>query len=181
MTDTTITPEDTTAAPPAGGELQHVDPNTLIIGDNVRDDAALDRDFVNSITTHGVLLPITAVRDDANQLIVRDGQRRCRAAQSAGLTTVPVYVLPSEATNLREFTVERLVQQISLNDQRTDLTEAQSARGIQQILDTGISVTKAVHHNIGALRGQRFGQTQANAAGGAGNEGGFAFEHGGDP
>ena len=42
-------------------------------------------------------------------------------------------------------------------------------------------VAKAVHHDIGALGGQGFGQTEANAAGGAGNEGGFAFEHGSVP
>ena len=33
----------------------------------------------------------------------------------------------------------------------------------------------AVEHDIGALRGQRLGDAQADAAGGSGNEGSFAF------
>ena len=78
MTDTIPTDIDT--AEDAGqqpiGELEHLDPQTLIIGDNVRTDAGLDKDFLASIKLHGVLMPITAVRDDVGNVLVRDGQRR---------------------------------------------------------------------------------------------------------
>ena len=57
------------------GTLQHLDPATLVIGDNVRDSAALVPQFVASIAEHGVLQPITAVRTD-DGIEVRDGQRR---------------------------------------------------------------------------------------------------------
>jgi ParB family chromosome partitioning protein len=43
------------------GTLQHLDPTTLLIGDNVRDDAALDKPFLASVREHDVLQPITAV------------------------------------------------------------------------------------------------------------------------
>ena len=43
------------------GTLQHLDPTTLLIGNNVRDDAALDKPFLASVREHDVLQPITAV------------------------------------------------------------------------------------------------------------------------
>jgi len=57
------------------GTLQHLDPTTLLIGDNVRDDAALDKPFLASVCEHDVLQPITAVPTAAG-IEVRDGQRR---------------------------------------------------------------------------------------------------------
>ena len=144
MTDTIPTAIDTTedATPQPIGELEHLNPHTLIIGDNVRTDAALDKDFIASIKQHGVLMPITAVRDEDGNVLVRDGQRRTLAAREAGHPSIPAYVLPSAATSFREYEVERIAQQIVLNDQKADLTEAQRARGIQAMLDAGVSVTK---------------------------------------
>ena len=51
MTDTIPTDIDTTedAVAQPIGELEHLDPQTLIIGDNVRTDAGLDKDFLASI------------------------------------------------------------------------------------------------------------------------------------
>ena len=144
MTDTIPTDIDTTedAVAQPIGELEHLDPQTLIIGDNVRTDAGLDKDFLASIKLHGVLMPITAVRDSDGNALVRDGQRRTLAARQAGHPTIPAYVLPSAATTFRDYEVERIAQQIVLNDQKADLTEAQRARGIQAMLDAGVSVTK---------------------------------------
>lgn len=144
MTDLISTPMDDTdeGGDIAAGQLQHLPPQTLVIGDNVRTDAKIDADFLASIRQHGVLMPITAVRDDDGRIMVRDGQRRTLASQKAGLDTVPVYVLPSAAENFREWEVERIVQQIVCNDQKADLTDAQRARGIQTMLDAGVSVAK---------------------------------------
>src|SRR5689334_16725049 len=89
MTDTvTDTPHDD------AGTLEHLDPHTLIVDTNIRDDAHLDPEFVASIKEHGVLIPIAAVRGDDGQTVVRMGQRRTLAARQAGLTRVPVYVRP---------------------------------------------------------------------------------------
>lgn len=54
------------------GTLEHLDPQTLLIADNVRDDAALDAHFLASVREHGVLQPITATRS-ADGVDVRDG------------------------------------------------------------------------------------------------------------
>jgi ParB family chromosome partitioning protein len=52
---------------------------------------------------------------------------------------VPVYVRPlAPGDDL----VERVTEQIVENDQRRELTESQRARGIQQLLDAGVSVTR---------------------------------------
>ena len=123
--------------------LENLDPNTLELEINVRDDAALDADFVASVAEHGVLNPIAAVRGTDGVVRVRAGQRRTLAAREAGLPTVPVYVRASSAElDEKDQTVERLSEQIVENDQRRALTDAQRARGIQQMLDAGVSVTK---------------------------------------
>ena len=50
----------------------------LDVGDNVRDDAALSKEFLASIAENGVLVPITGVRhpDNSDVIRVRNGQRR---------------------------------------------------------------------------------------------------------
>jgi hypothetical protein len=73
---------------------------------------------------------------------VRAGQRRTLAARAAGLATVPVYVRPATDSDEKAQVVEPVSEQIVENDQRKSLTDAQRARGIQQMLDAGVSVTK---------------------------------------
>ena len=89
-------------------------------------------------------MPITGIRhpDNSDVIRVRAGQRRTLAAREVGLATVPVYVLPSSAADASEETIERIVHQIVTNDQAQALTDAQRARGIQQMLDAGVSATK---------------------------------------
>jgi ParB family chromosome partitioning protein len=121
-----------------------VDPHELSIGDNVRDAADLDEDFIDSIRQHGVLVPVTVVRevDAGNRLVVRDGQRRTLAARAAGLNSIPVYVLATAADDHDQRTQERVIQQIVANDQHAALNDAQRARGIQQLIDAGLTVAK---------------------------------------
>ena len=142
---------DTTNADTAGngtdqpiGTLEHLDPALLDIGDNVRDDAGLSKAFIANIAENGVLVPITAVRDvERPEVIrVRNGQRRTLAAREAGLPSVPVYVLSSSAADASQETIDRIVHQIVTNDQKLDITDAQRARGIQQMIDAGMSMTK---------------------------------------
>jgi ParB family chromosome partitioning protein len=124
------------------GTLEHIDPNTLIVDTNVRDDADLDAQFVASIKEHGVLVPIVAVRGQDGQLLVRYGQRRTLAAREAGQHTVPVYVRSASGGDDAAQLVERVAGQIVENDHRRDLTTVQRAKDIQQMLDAGVSVTK---------------------------------------
>lgn len=137
MTDTITAERNHDAG--AIGTLEHLDPHALTVDTNVRDEADLDAEFIASITEHGVLQPIAAVRTAEGQTLVRAGQRRTLAARAAGLPTVPVYV---RALAPGDDLVERVTEQIVENDQRRELTEAQRARGIQQLLDAGVSATK---------------------------------------
>jgi ParB family transcriptional regulator, chromosome partitioning protein len=144
MTDTTTTdPEDTANTEDrAAGTIEHIDPHTLVLDPNVRDEPDVDAEFVASIKEHGVLIPIAAVRDANGQVRVRSGQRRTLAAREAGLSTVPVYVRPASVSDERAQLVERVSEQIVENDQRRQITDAQRVRGIQQMLDAGLSVTR---------------------------------------
>ncbi|WP_204815342.1 ParB/RepB/Spo0J family partition protein [Mycobacterium riyadhense] len=144
MTDTTTTETTANGADQPIGTLEHLDPTLLDIGDNVRDDAALNKAFIANIAENGVLVPITGVRDPERPEVirVRNGQRRTLAAREVGLPSVPVYVLPSTAAAASQETIDRIVHQIVTNDQKLDITAAQRARGIQQMIDAGMSVTK---------------------------------------
>lgn len=118
------------------GILEHLDPNTIEVETNVRTEASLTKQFVASIKELGVVTPIVAVRQDG-KVKVRAGQRRTLAAREAGLTSIPVYITDAEPD-----VATRLSQQIVENDQRLALTEVDRIHGIQQLLDTGLSVTK---------------------------------------
>ncbi|WP_018604284.1 ParB N-terminal domain-containing protein [Mycobacterium sp. 155] len=142
MTDTISTEGIDTTAAPVAGELAHIDPNQLDIGENVREYANLSKPFLDSIAEHGVLVPLTGIRRPDGIVQIRNGQRRCAAARKVGLPTVPVYVLPAAHLDSSAETIDRIVHQIVTNDHKADLTDAQRARGIQQMIDAGMSVTK---------------------------------------
>ena len=118
------------------GVLEHLDPNEVEVETNVRTEASLTKQFVASVKENGVLVPIVAVRENG-KVRVRAGQRRTLAAREAGLTSIPVYISDAALD-----TVTRLSQQIVENDQRLALTSVDRVKGIQQLLDTGLSVTK---------------------------------------
>ena len=124
------------------GSVEHIDPQALEFEDNVRDEVDLDKDFLASLSELGVIVPILAVRDAEGRTLVREGQCRTLGAREVGLATVPVYVLPADATDADTATVKRIVQQVVANDQRHGLKNSQRARAIQQMLDTGMSATK---------------------------------------
>jgi len=81
MTDTitradTTTTEDATEGtvripPAAARECLDVDPTTLIIGDNVRAGAHLDRQFLASLREFGVMDPVHVIRADDGTLTVK--------------------------------------------------------------------------------------------------------------
>jgi ParB family chromosome partitioning protein len=95
-----------------------------------------------SIREHGVLQPVTAFRTPDGVVKVRDGQRRVLAAIQAALPSIPVYVRTTPNSDERAAAAERIAHQIVTNDHRAALTDAQRAKGINQMLLDGISVTK---------------------------------------
>ncbi len=124
----------TTSIP--NGVLEHLDPNAIEVEVNVRTEASLTKQFIASIKEQGVLVPVVAVREDG-KVKVRAGQRRTLAAREAGLTSIPVYIANTDLD-----TATRLSQQIVENDQRLALSATDRVKGIQQLLDTGLSMTK---------------------------------------
>lgn len=90
------------------------------------DEATLG-ELAESIRQHGILQPLIVTRaDDAYTLIA--GERRWRAAQLAGLNTVPVLV--REATSR-----QRMVLALVENLQREDLSPLEQAAAYRQLLD----------------------------------------------
>jgi ParB family chromosome partitioning protein len=110
----------------AADTIVRVDPKTLLVGPNVRKDTKLTTDFVASVKELGVRIPITAYESDEG-LVVVDGQRRTLAAVDAGLAEVPVFVTsaPSEQ--------ERLIDQVVVNEQRSDLFEHEAVAAVQEL------------------------------------------------
>ena len=91
MTDTITTAEpeygtDPQEGPqtPLGGTVEQLDPNSLQLGDNVREYPNLTKPFLDSIAEHGVLSPITAIRRHDGIVEVRNGPRRMGAERVAG-------------------------------------------------------------------------------------------------
>jgi ParB family chromosome partitioning protein len=64
--------------------LERLDPPVCRSPRHVRDDAALGTAFMARVREHGVLQPITAIRDPDGHVEVRDGQRRTLTARRAG-------------------------------------------------------------------------------------------------
>ena len=89
------------------------------------DEAALN-ELAESIKQHGIIQPLVVVKKDKHYEIVT-GERRWRAAQLAGLKTVPVVV-----KNL----TEQEIMEISLieNIQREDLNPIEEAMAYQRLM-----------------------------------------------
>lgn len=84
-------------------------------------------DLSNSIKQHGVLSPITVIKNE-DKYIICYGERRYRAAKHAGLTTIPAIVIDSIPDDIRE-------KQLIENIQRSELTFTEIADTIQYLID----------------------------------------------
>jgi ParB family chromosome partitioning protein len=126
-----------------GYTLVDADPNELDITANVRTgvDITAAPEFIASITELGVRQAVLAVRRADGTLAVHDGQRRVLAAREAGLASIPVMVRDQTADE-RAAGIERITEQINLNDQREALTKSQHAAGVAELLDLGLNVQK---------------------------------------
>ena len=114
---------DETPGPPNELPIEALEPNPfqprLVI-----DPARLD-ELTASVRESGVIQPILVRRHGERYQIVA-GERRWRAAQAAGLTTVPV--------TLREIPDDRLLElAIVENIQRHELTALEEAQGFQRL------------------------------------------------
>lgn len=129
------------------GTVEHIDPQTLTVETNVRTEASLGKEFVDSIRANGVLQPILAWRDTDGTVHVRAGQRRTLAAREAGVTTVPVYIVDAADSD----TAQRIVEQLIENEHRESLTETDRIEAWRQLEIEGLSVT-AIAKRTGTKR-----------------------------
>ena len=146
-TDTYTDPTDTSAQPveatdqnlsrtngeAASRECIEVDPTTLIIGDNVRAAAHLDRQFLASLREFGVMDPIQVTRDQDGTLTVKRGQRRTLGAVKAGLASVPVLVVDQDDDE-----ADRIVKQWHENERRDALTDTDRLAAVEQLTILGV-------------------------------------------
>lgn len=124
-------------------DVRTVDPALLDIEANIRSNAAdaITPAFQDSITEYGVRSPITVVERDG-KLLVRDGQLRTLAAQRAGLTSVPVLVVPETASTADEATIERIREQWVHNEHRVGMSARDRAAAMRQLALAGVSATR---------------------------------------
>lgn len=118
------------------GTIEHVDPTTIEVEENVRLDVTIDKEFVASIKANGVLVPILARRDDQGRVSVRAGQRRTLAAREAGVATIPAYIVDGD-----DDTATRIIEQLVENDQRQGVKQSERVAAFKQLSFDGMSAT----------------------------------------
>jgi ParB family chromosome partitioning protein len=114
-----------------------IDPTTMLLDANVRQNVRLDKDFLASVKLLGVLQPVIAVRTAAGELRVRFGHRRTLAAIEAGLPTIPVDIIGDEATDDAGH-IGRIVEQYAENTHRVGLTAVENVEVVAQLSAFGM-------------------------------------------
>jgi ParB family chromosome partitioning protein len=102
-------------------------------------------ELANSIRTHGVLQPILVRPIAEGRYEIVAGERRWRAAQRAGLHSIPAVV-----RELNE--VEVLEIAIVENVQRTDLNPIEEAQGFQALIDRFGRTQEEIAEAVGKSR-----------------------------
>lgn len=115
--------------------ILHVDPNTLVIGTNVRRDAVADRQLVESVRALGVLDAVSAYRDQDGSLVVLRGQRRTLAGREAQAATIPVRVVPAPEE------ADRIAGQLVENERREQMSRSDVVQAFSELADLGHSRT----------------------------------------
>ncbi|HMA33674.1 MAG TPA: ParB/RepB/Spo0J family partition protein [Chloroflexia bacterium] len=106
------------------------------------------KDLADSIREHGVIQPLIVTRNDgegAHHYYLIAGERRWRAAQAAGLATVPVIV---KEANPEEMLALALVENI----QRADLNPVEEAQAYRELIDTFGLTQAEVARRVGRSR-----------------------------
>ncbi len=91
------------------------------------DQQALD-DLANSIKEQGVIQPVTVRKADEGKFQLISGERRCKAAQLAGLSDIPAYIRSANDQEMREMAIVE-------NIQRENLNPMEIALGYQQLIE----------------------------------------------
>ncbi len=124
-------------------DIEKLHPNSLQPRTSLNEERL--EELTESIRRHGVLQPILVRRSPQGFEIIA-GERRWRAAQRAGLRTVPV-ILEEDVDEGRKLELA-LVE----NLQREDLNPIELARGIQKLIETFRMTQEEVAERIGKKR-----------------------------
>ena len=93
--------------------------------------------LAGSIKRRGVIQPITVQPANAEGIyILRFGERRWRASELAGKTTVPA-IVSNTATDK-----DSVIDQVIENDQRVDLSHVEMARAVAAMIEEGRSLAQ---------------------------------------
>lgn len=103
------------------------------------------RELAESIRLHGVLQPLTVKPVGENQFELIAGERRWRAAQLAGLKTVPVVVRSADRQ-------ESLELALIENLQREDIGPLESARAFRLLIEEFQLTQEEVARRVGKSR-----------------------------
>ena len=103
-------------------------------------------ELADSIRVHGLIQPII-VNESGDKYMIIAGERRWRACQMAGLTTVPAII--------KKYT-EKQVSEIAIieNLQREDLNPVEVARGIKKLMEEYQLTQEKVAERLGKSRSE---------------------------
>jgi ParB family chromosome partitioning protein len=102
-------------------------------------------ELADSIRTHGIIQPLTLRETVYGEYQIISGERRFRAAQLAGLTTVPAYI---RTANDQETLEMALIENI----QREDLDAIEIALSYKRLIDECNLTQEALSERIGKKR-----------------------------
>ena len=123
-------------------EIGKIDPNKDQPRKNF-DQSALN-ELASSIKIHGIIQPLVLTKTGDRYMIIA-GERRWRAAQIAGLKTVPAVVKDYDAKQIREIAIIE-------NLQREDLNPMEAARAIKQLMEEYGWTQEVVADRLGKRR-----------------------------
>lgn len=123
--------------------IEHIEPNPQQPRTSF-DEESLD-ELSASIAQLGIIQPVTLRRIGVNRYIIISGERRWRAAQRAGLATLPAYIREVEDEDLHAMA---LVENI----QRQDLNAIEVALGMQRLIDECGLTQEAMAEKVGKKR-----------------------------
>ena len=108
------------------------------------DEEALE-ELAISIRQIGVIQPITLRKAEGDTYQIIAGERRYRASQIAGLTTIPAYIRTAEDETVMEMA---LIENI----QREDLNSIEIALAYQKLIDTYELTQESLSERVGKKR-----------------------------
>jgi ParB/RepB/Spo0J family partition protein len=115
-------------------QLAVVDPATLGVRDQAREDATPDEQLVTSVRQHGIIQPPIVEEALGGGYVIVTGHRRVGAAIAAGMPEITVLVRPAQLDE-GALTLE---QQIVENERRRQLSREDLARGYEKLALFGL-------------------------------------------